>query len=268
MPDTILPQFAVNETSRRPSPLVEPLASRFENRTARIAVMGLGYVGLPLALTLAAAGFATTGLDSDAAKVARLAAGESTLRQVPAARLRGGLENGRLAVTGSWSALAAVDAILICVPTPLGRHREPDLSAVERAAQRIADYLRPGQLVILESTTWPGTTRDVVQPILESTGLICGRDFFLGYSPEREDPGNTEFDTASIPRVVGGCDPASQRLALALYGAVMAQVVPVSSLETAEAVKLTENVFRAVNIALVNELKQVFGSMGIDVWEV
>jgi UDP-N-acetyl-D-glucosamine dehydrogenase len=268
MPDTILPS---SFTGLVPPPALtrcDALAARFATRQARIAVMGLGYVGLPLALTLAAAGFATTGLDSDTAKLVRLAAGESTLRQIPSDRVRSALREGRLTVTGAWPCLAEADAVLICVPTPLGRHREPDLAAVEAAARRIADHLRPGQLVVLESTSWPGTTREVVQPILESTGLACGKDFFLAYSPEREDPGNAEHRTATIPRVVGATDPESQRLALALYAAVTEQVVPVRSAETAEAVKLTENIFRAVNIALVNELKQVFGAMGIDVWEV
>ena len=160
------------------------------------------------------------------------------------------------------------DAVLICVPTPLGPDRQPDLSAVEAAARSLAWQLRPGQLVVLESTTWPGTTRQVVQPILESTGLRCGEDFFLAYSPEREDPGNTDFRTAGIPRVVGGADANALHLAETLYGAVVERVVPVGSLEAAEAVKLTENAFRAVNIALANELKLAFGAMGIDVWEV
>jgi UDP-N-acetyl-D-glucosamine dehydrogenase len=256
MPDTILPSSCVDLAPQPVLTRCDVLAARFATRQARVAVIGLGYVGLPLALTLAAAGFATTGFDSDTAKLVRLASGDSTLRQIPADRVRAALREGRLTVTGSWPCLAEADAVLICVP------------AVEAAARRIAAHLRPGQLVVLESTTWPGTTREVVQPILESTGMICGEDFFLAYSPEREDPGNTEYRTATIPRVVGAADPRSQRLALALYGAVTERVVPVRSPETAEAVKLAENIFRAVNIALVNELKQVFGAMGIDVWEV
>ncbi|WP_149538544.1 nucleotide sugar dehydrogenase [Siccirubricoccus phaeus] len=268
MPDTILPQIDSAPPGTRAAAFWDGLAERFEARDARIAVMGLGYVGLPLALALAEAGFATTGFDTDAQKLSRLATGESTLRQVKREKVQQAVRSGRLAVTGHWSGLAEADAILICVPTPLGRHREPDLSAVEAAARRIAAHLRPGQLIVLESTTWPGTTQEVVRPILESSGLACGRDFALAYSPEREDPGNCHYDTASIPRVVGGVDAHSQRLALALYGAVMQRVVPVSSPRTAEAVKLTENIFRAVNIALVNELKQVYASMGIDVWEV
>ncbi|WP_277751776.1 nucleotide sugar dehydrogenase [Dankookia rubra] len=164
--------------------------------------------------------------------------------------------------------MAEADAVLICVPTPLGPDRHPDLSAVEAAARSLAWHLRPGQLVVLESTTWPGTTRDVVRPILESTGLRCGVDFFLAYSPEREDPGNPDFRTAGIPRVVGGADANALHLAETLYGAAVERVVPVGSLEAAEAVKLTENAFRAVNIALANELKLAFGAMGVDIWEV
>jgi UDP-N-acetyl-D-glucosamine dehydrogenase len=230
--------------------------------------MGLGHVGLPLALAVAGAGFATIGLDTDAEKIGRLAAGESPMRQIPGEALRAVQRLGRFDVAVDCAGLAAADAILICVPTPLGRHREPDLGCVEAAARQIARHLRPGQLIVLESTTYPGTSREVVLPILEATGLTCGRDFFFAYSPEREDPGNAEFRTAGIPKVVGGADAASLDLALALYGAVVDRTVPVDSLETAEAVKLTENVFRAVNIALVNELKLVYGAMGIDVWKV
>jgi UDP-N-acetyl-D-glucosamine dehydrogenase len=244
------------------------LADRFVTRNARVAVVGLGYAGLPMALAFAEAGFATLGLDQDAAKLARLTAGESGMRHVGSQPLGDALQSQRFAVSGTWALLAEADAVLICVPTPLGQDRQPDLSAVEAAARSLAWHLRPGQLVILESTTWPGTTREVVRPILESTGLRCGEDFFLAYSPEREDPGNTDFRTAGIPRVVGGADANALHLAEALYGAVVERVVPVGSLEAAEAVKLTENAFRAVNIALANELKLAFGAMGVDIWEV
>jgi UDP-N-acetyl-D-glucosamine dehydrogenase len=243
------------------------LYRRLASRTATVAVIGLGYVGLPLALAVTEAGFRTLGFDRDVGKLTGLAAGQSPLRQLPAEALRAALRSGRF-LPAHDEDLGAADAVLICVPTPLGRHREPDLSCVEDAARQIARHLRPGQLVVLESTTWPGTTREVVLPILEATGLACGRDFFLAYSPEREDPGNVEHRTVGIPKVVGGADPASLRLAQALYGAVVERTVPVDGLETAEAVKLTENVFRAVNIALVNELKLVFGAMGLDVWKV
>jgi UDP-N-acetyl-D-glucosamine dehydrogenase len=247
---------------------VGALADRFARRSARVAVVGLGYAGLPMALALAEAGFATLGLDQDAAKLARLAAGESGMRHFGPQALDAALRSHRFAVSGAWARLAEVDAVLICVPTPLGQDRQPDLSAVEAAARSLAWQLRPGQLVILESTTWPGTTREVVLPILESTGLRCGEDFFLAYSPEREDPGNTDFRTAGIPRVVGGADANALHLAETLYGAVVERVVPVGSLDAAEAVKLTENAFRAVNIALANELKLAFGAMGVDIWEV
>lgn len=207
------------------------------------------------------------GLDSDPCRLACLAAGDSPLRHFPAATLRRALRTGAFR-PGGEADLAAADAILICVPTPLGPDRQPDLSCVEAAASQAARHLRPGQLVVLESTTWPGTTRERVLPLLEATGLVCGRDVFLAYSPEREDPGNAEFGTADIPKVVAGADAASRRLALMFYGAVVRRVVPVDSLETAEAVKLAENVFRAVNIALANELKLAFGAMGIDPWAV
>ncbi|MDO9711420.1 nucleotide sugar dehydrogenase [Paracraurococcus lichenis] len=244
------------------------LADRFRSRRARVAVIGLGYAGLPMALALAEAGFATIGIDADRARLARLAAGETGLRHVPDPTLRAAQRAGRFEATGDWSRLVEVDAILICVPTPLGPDGTPDLAAVRAASRSVAWHLHPGQLVVLESTTWPGTTREVVRPILEATGLRCGVDFFLAYSPEREDPGNARFRTAGIPRVVGGADAAALHLAEALYGAAVERTVPVASLEAAEAVKLAENAFRAVNIALANELKLAFGAMGIDVWEV
>ncbi len=247
---------------------IDLLAARFQSRQASIAVVGLGYVGLPLVLALAEAGFAVLAFDSDPVRIGLLASGGSPLRQIPAEAVQAALRSGRLDVTADWARLAEADAVLVCVPTPLGQHREPDLAAVEAATRRIALHLRPGQLIVLESTSYPGTTRQVMQPILEATGLVCGEGFFLAHAPEREDPGNAGFRTASIPRVVGGTDPASLRLALALYGAFVGQVVPVASPDVAEAAKLTENIFRAVNIALVNELKLVFDAMGIDVWEV
>ncbi|WP_052214899.1 nucleotide sugar dehydrogenase [Belnapia sp. F-4-1] len=262
MPDSLPPCLP-----RLPS-LVEPLAARFRQREATIAVIGLGYVGLPLILALVETGFHAIGLDADAGRLADLAAGRSPLRQIASGEVLAALHTNRLRLTGEGRALAEADAILVCVPTPLGPHREPDLSAVESATRLIAAHLRRGQLVILESTSYPGTTRGVMQPLLEETGLRCGRDFFLAHAPEREDPGNVQHRTVSIPRVIGGTDPASLDLALALYGAFVARTVPVGSADVAEAVKLTENTFRAVNIALMNELKLVFEPMGIDIWEV
>ena len=262
MPDSLppLPPRLARPESR--------LAERFRRREATVAVIGLGYVGLPLILALVEAGFQAIGLDADQGRLALLAAGQSPLRQIAPASVRGALDTGRLRLAGEGAALAEADAILLCVPTPLGPHREPDLSAVESATRLVAAHLRPGQLVVLESTSYPGTTRTVMRPILEGTGLRCGRDFFLAHAPEREDPGNARHPTASIPRVVGGIDPPSLDLALALYGAFVARTVPVASADLAEAVKLTENTFRAVNIALMNELKLVFEPMGIDIWEV
>ncbi|TDR93824.1 nucleotide sugar dehydrogenase [Enterovirga rhinocerotis] len=244
------------------------LVAAIEGRTATIAVVGLGYVGLPLAVATADAGFPVIGFDIDPAKIESLAAGRSYIRQIPDEATERLASGGRFRPTADMDLLAEADAILICVPTPLGTHREPDLTYVERTTRAIAARLRPGQLVVLESTTYPGTTTEVMRPILEEGGLRSGRDFLLGYSPEREDPGNPIHGTASIPKVVAGDGPDALRAASALYGAIVRQVVPVSSPAAAEAVKLTENIFRAVNIALVNELKLVYDAMGIDVWEV
>ncbi len=247
---------------------IDALESAFRNRTARIGVVGLGYVGLPLVRAIAGAGFSVLGFDIDPAKADLLNAGKSYLRQVSAAAIASLREAGRLSATCDFSRIAEVDAVILCVPTPLTRQREPDLSFIESTAATIAPRLRRGQLVVLESTTYPGTTREVMGPILERSGLRSGQDFFLAYSPEREDPGNPRFATADIPKVVGGDGPEALRLALALYGEVVARTVAVSSLEVAEAVKLTENIFRSVNIGLANELKIVFEAMSIDIWEV
>jgi UDP-N-acetyl-D-glucosamine dehydrogenase len=249
----------------------DPLATlraRIADRAARAGIIGLGYVGLPLAATVARAGFPVTGFDIDPAKPAAIAAGRSYIEAVPDAALRALTAAGRLTATTDFAGLADCDVIAICVPTPLTRQREPDLSFVTRTCRDIAATLRPGQLIVLESTTWPGTTEGPVRDILEATGLRSGRDFLLAFSPEREDPGNRAFDTARIPKVVAGDGPAAAAAAQAFYAACVERVVPVSTPATAEAVKITENVFRAVNIALVNELKLIYDAMGIDVWEV
>lgn len=246
----------------------ETLSEKIAERRFTIGVMGLGYVGLPLALTALRAGFPVIGFDVNAQLVAQLNAGETVFSHVATDGLDAALADGRFRATDDFSSLSTPDAILIAVPTPLDRHREPDLRFVEASARQIADALRPGQLVVLESTTWPGTTAEVVKPILEATGLRAGRDFFLAFSPEREDPGNERYRTATIPKVVGADDVGSRLLADALYRSLVIETVPVSSAATAEAVKLTENIFRSVNIALVNELKVIFDKMGIDVWEV
>lgn len=239
-----------------------------DRREGTVGVIGLGYVGLPLAAACAGAGFPTLGFDVDPGKVKRLNAGDSYIDAVPASRLGELLANGRFSATADDGRLGECDVVVICVPTPLSRNREPDLGFVESSARAIARTLRAGQLVILESTTYPGTTRELLIPVLEESGLLAGRDFFVGFSPEREDPGNAKFGTTSIPKVVAGEGPEGARLVEAFYSQVVDRVVTVSNSATAEAVKITENIFRAVNIALVNELKQVFEAMDIDIWEV
>jgi UDP-N-acetyl-D-glucosamine dehydrogenase len=244
------------------------LRARIEDGTARVGIIGLGYVGLPLARAFADRGIAVLGFDTDASKVARLQRGESYIGHIPDEAIRRMRGERRFEATDDFRRLDEPDAIVICVPTPLTETREPDLTYVVASARAIADRLRPGQLVVLESTTYPGTTRQVVLPILEAGGLAAGRDFFLAFSPEREDPGNPEYSAPTIPKVVGGLDPASLDLAAALYARMVTRVVPVSSPEVAEACKILENTYRAVNIALVNELKVLYDRMGIDVWEV
>ncbi len=244
------------------------LLARIHDRSARVGVIGQGYVGLPLALVFVEAGFPVTGFDVDRAKVEALRRGESYIRHIGPERVAAAARGGRFEPTSDFDKLRECDAVLICVPTPLGRHREPDNSFIHRTADEISRRLRPGQLVILESTTYPGTTDEEVRPILERSGLKTPEDFLLAFSPEREDPGNAKFSTRSIPKVVGGVNAPSTEVAVTLYGAALDKVVPVSSARVAESGKLLENVFRSVNIALVNELKVIFGRMGIDVWEV
>ncbi len=231
-------------------------------------MVGLGYVGLPLAVTFAEAGVPVLGLDAVQQKVDRINAGESYIEDVPSARLAPLVAGGTVRATTSWDALREVDAILICLPTPLTDHREPDLSAVLGASESLARRLRPGHLVVLESTTYPGTTRDEVAPVLERSGLRAGRDFHLAFSPERVDPGRTDWTTATTPKVVGGLTPACTRKAMEVYGLACETLVPVGSPEVAELTKLLENIFRSVNIALVNELAMLCDRMDIDVWDV
>jgi UDP-N-acetyl-D-glucosamine dehydrogenase len=244
------------------------LRARIEDRTARIGIIGLGYVGLPLALAFAERGFPVLGFDVDPAKVDALSRGECYIRHLDSGRVKAQIERGKLAATSDFDRLPEADAVLICVPTPLTPQREPELRYVRTTAEQIGRRLRPGQLVVLESTTYPGTTEELLLPRLSRDGLRCGEEFFLAYSPEREDPGNPRFSTTNTPKLVGGVDPASTDLAQALYGAIVPQTVRLSSARAAEAAKLLENVFRAVNIALVNELKVIYDRMGIDVWEV
>jgi UDP-N-acetyl-D-glucosamine dehydrogenase len=248
--------------------LADDLAGRIEARTARVAVIGLGYVGLPLAETFAWGGYPVLGFDVDAVKIAKLDRGESYIGHICPERVAELVGSGRFEATTDPARFVEADAIVICVPTPLGEAREPDLSCIVRTAETLRPHLRAGQLVVLESTTYPGTTEDLLRPLLEESGLVAGKDFFLAYSPEREDPGNRDFATRNIPKVIGGLDEASLRLAVALYEPIVDGVVPVSSTRVAEACKILENTYRCVNIALVNELKGVFAAMGIDVWEV
>ncbi|KQV30824.1 UDP-N-acetyl-D-glucosamine dehydrogenase [Rhizobium sp. Root1203] len=250
------------------STIFDALLNKIETRTARAGIIGLGYVGLPLAIAIARSGFAVTGFDIDPKKIVSLEASRSYIDAVTGRDLSIEIEAGRFSATTEFAALSACDVIVICVPTPLTKHRDPDLSFVEATSHSIAKHLRTGQLVVLESTTYPGTTDDIVKVILEKTGLVSGVDFFVGFSPEREDPGNQHYHTATIPKVVAGDGVDALELMKCFYGAAVKTVVPVSSNATAEAVKLTENIFRSVNIALVNELKTVYAAMGIDVWEV
>jgi len=244
------------------------LDKKIADRTVKVGILGLGYVGLPLAREFASAGLKVVGFDIDPEKVERINAGRSILKHVPDKDIRSIVKAGTLRATTNMSQLGRVDAILICVPTPLTANREPDMQYVVGSCETIARYLRKGQLVSLESTTYPGTTREVMKPILERSGLKAGRDFHLAYSPEREDPGNKHFTTRTIPKVVGGLTPTCRRLATALYSLAIETMVPVATLEVAESAKIMENVYRCINIAMVNELKQVFDRMGIDVWEV
>jgi UDP-N-acetyl-D-glucosamine dehydrogenase len=245
--------------------LVEDL---YRDRTAVVGVIGLGYVGMPLALAAVEAGYVVAGFDVDQEKTDSINAGISYIKHIPSEAVAAAVRDGRLHASTEFAKLASVDAIIICVPTPLTAHREPDLTYVVATAEAIMPHLRRGHLVVLESTTWPGTTDEVLKPILEQSGLKSGEDFYLAYSPEREDPGNPLYSAGRIPKVIGGDGEAALKLASELYGSIAQGTVPVSSAKVAEAVKLTENIFRAVNIALVNELKVVYGAMGIDVWEV
>jgi len=248
---------------------VAALRDRFAGKSATVGVIGLGYVGLPLCLALCDAGFNVIGYDIDPAKPAALKAGRGYLKHISPDRITPLIKAGQLAVTTQMDRLNEPDAILICVPTPLTAHHEPDLSFVVSTTEEIGKRLRPGQLVVLESTTYPGTTREVVEPILARlSGLEAHKEFFVAFSPEREDPGNPDYSTATIPKVVGADQDSSRLLVQALYEGFIDTVVPVSTSAAAEAVKITENIFRSVNIALVNELKTIYAPMGVDVWEV
>lgn len=244
------------------------LKQAIKNFEARVGVIGLGYVGLPLAVTAALRGFPVTGFDIDQSKMDQLSAGKSYIGAVSDGELAQVSDNDRFHWTTDFAKLSDCSVIIICVPTPLTRQREPDLTFVRDTTRKIAAHISPETLVVLESTTYPGTTDEVLAPILATSGLVLGKDIFLGFSPEREDPGNKSFNTQSIPKIVAGSGEIAGELVETFYSNVVDHVVRVSTTQTAEAVKITENIFRAVNIALVNELKLVYDEMGIDVWEV
>jgi UDP-N-acetyl-D-glucosamine dehydrogenase len=244
------------------------LKEKIDSRAAKVGVIGLGYVGLPLAVEFAKAGFDVTGFDVDPAKVAEINAGRSYIGDVTMEDVQANITAGRLRATTEMSKLADMDVVDICVPTPLRKTKDPDMSYVVSAAEEIARYIHPGMLVVLESTTYPGTTAEVLQPLFEGKGLKVGQDFFLAFSPERVDPANERYHTRNTPKVVGGTTPACSAAAAALYSAAVDTVVPVSSTQVAEMVKLLENTFRAVNIGLVNEIALMSHRMDIDVWEV
>ena len=249
-------------------PVAEDLLQRIGRREVTVGVLGLGYVGLPLALAFAAEGVTALGYDIDPGKIDALIGGQSYVETIASSRVTEAVQAKTFVPIKDISLLSRADALLICVPTPLSGHREPDLSYVDSTAASLVPHLRKGQAIVLVSTTYPGTTDEVVRPHLAATNLVAGEDVFLIYAPEREDPGNQDFDTMSTPKVVGGENADALAIGCALFGLVIQKVVPVSSLATAEAVKLTENIFRAVNIALVNELKVLYDRMGIDTWEV
>ncbi|MCP5061510.1 MAG: nucleotide sugar dehydrogenase [Ignavibacteriae bacterium] len=250
---------------------------KIKNKTAKVGIIGLGYVGLPLGLEFALKGFDVIGFDVDESKIPLLKAGKSYIKHIDENKIKKAVDSGKFDAVSEFSRLPEVDAIIICVPTPLNEHREPDMSYVVDTATNIAKYLRKGQLVTLESTTYPGTTEEILQPLFENAPVtqgvsgekfVVGEDFYLAFSPEREDPNNPDFNTSTIPKVVGGVTEKCVEISTKLYDNVIVKTVPVSSPKVAEATKLVENIYRSVNIALVNELKLVFDRMGIDVWEV
>ena len=249
-------------------PIADTLLKRIDDRTARIGIIGQGYVGLPLAMAMADVGFHVVGFDIDAAKVRALNEGRSYIGDVADEEIRRHAATGRYQATTDFAGLASCDCVSICVPTPLSKTRDPDMSFIDSAARNVLKYIRKGQLIALESTTYPGTTEDAVLPIFEGTGLVCGEDYFLCFSPERVDPGNPNFDSKNTPRLVGGTTTACTKLGVAMYGSFLTKVVAMSSTQAAEMAKLLENTFRAVNIGLVNEVAIMCKKLGLDTWEV
>lgn len=248
--------------------MLKHLLGKIEHRKAKVAVIGLGYVGLPLAVAFNERGYSVLGVDIDETKISLLRRGRSYILDIPSPRLRKALASKKLSFTTDYRKLSAADAVILCVPTPLSKTKEPDISFIVDATKMIARFLKRSQLIVLESTTYPGTTEEVMLPLLERPGLHVEKDFFLAFSPERVDPGNKQYSTESIPKVVGGVGPRSSAAARALYGSALQSVVPVSSAKTAEMVKLLENTFRSVNIGLINEMSMLSNRLGIDIWEV
>ena len=248
--------------------LTEKLEKKIKDKKAKIGIIGMGYVGIPLGLEFAGTGFSVTGFDNDSARVKDINAGKQVIKHIPAKSMKEFVKKNNGSSTNKFSETGNMDCLIICVPTPLDVHEQPDMSYIESASKEIGKNLKKGQLIVLESTTYPGTTREIVKPILEKSKLKAGKDFFLAYSPEREDPGNKEFSVSAIPKVMGGLTDDCLQLTSDLYKNIVSETVEVSSLETAEATKLMENIFRAVNIAMVNELKLVLSRMGINIWEV
>ncbi|PBO81761.1 MAG: UDP-N-acetyl-D-glucosamine dehydrogenase [Methanobacteriota archaeon] len=248
--------------------LIDELEKKIKDKKAKIGIIGMGYVGIPLGLEFAGTGFSVTGFDKDSARVKEINSGKQVMKHIPAKSMKEFVKKNNGSSTTEFSEIRDMDCLIICVPTPLDEHEQPDMSYIESASKEIGKNLRKGQLIVLESTTYPGTTREIVKPILEKSKLEAGEDFFLAYSPEREDPGNKEFSVSAIPKVMGGLTDNCLRLTSNLYKNIVSETVEVSSLETAEATKLMENIFRAVNIAMVNELKLILSRMGINIWEV
>lgn len=255
-------------TSAAANPIQQELLTKLRQRRALIGVVGLGYVGLPLCLTYAEQGYQVLGLDIDQTKTSAIHEGKSYIQHIESGRVEQARAQQRLEASTDFSRAAEADALILCVPTPLNQHREPDLSFIRNTMASLLPYLRPGQVLSLESTTYPGTTEEELRPLVESKGLVIGETFFLVYSPEREDPGNAHFNTATIPKVMGGSTPACGEVGVALYEQAISKVVPVSSTQAAELTKLLENIHRAVNIGLMNELKPLADRMGIDLYEV
>ena len=247
--------------------LVDKLCEKIKSKKANIGIIGMGYVGIPLGLEFSRNGFVVIGFDKDEKRVKDINAGKQVMKHIASAEMKEFIENNGSS-TNEFSKIKNVDCLIICVPTPLDEHEQPDMGYVENATQEIEKYLKKGQLIVLESTTYPGTTREVVKPILEKSKMKAGKDFFLAYSPEREDPGNKEFSVSKIPKVMGGYTNNCLKVTSLLYKNIVTKTVEVSSMETAEATKLMENIFRAVNIAMVNELKLVLDRMDVNIWEV